>query len=94
MPTLVIRGDSDKLGSLEDNQRLVDELSSNVKRYVEIEQAGHMIQYETNNTKFYQAIVEFLERSNSDYVSMSQWCQSRNPALPIFLTTHKLTTVP
>ncbi|MCB1863532.1 MAG: alpha/beta fold hydrolase [Gammaproteobacteria bacterium] len=61
VPTLVIRGDSDKLGSLEDNQRLVDELGSNVKRYVEIEQAGHMIQYETNNTKFYQAIVEFLE---------------------------------
>lgn len=55
-----IGGDSDKLGSREDNQRLVADLVSKEKRYVEIERAGHMIQYDKNNRVFYQAIADFL----------------------------------
>ena len=61
VPTLVIRGDSDTLGGREDNQKLVSDLGSTEKRYVEIERAGHMIQYEKSNTAFYQAIADFLD---------------------------------
>lgn len=32
-----------------------------MKKYVEIEQAGHMIQFEKNNTDLYRSIAEFLE---------------------------------
>jgi pimeloyl-ACP methyl ester carboxylesterase len=60
VPTLVIRGESDTLARRDDNQQLVQDLGSTVKRYVEIEQAGHMIQFEKNNTAFYAAIAEFL----------------------------------
>ena len=63
VPTLVIRGDSDTLATREDNQRLVTELRSPVKQYVEIEQAGHMIQFEKNNVVLYQAIADFLEQT-------------------------------
>ncbi len=61
VPTLVIRGESDTLASREDNQQLVQDLGSTAKQYVEIERAGHMIQFEKNNTEFYRAIAEFLE---------------------------------
>lgn len=61
VPTLVIRGESDTLASREDNQQLLQDLGSTAKQYVEIEQAGHMIQFEKNNTEFYRAIAEFLE---------------------------------
>jgi pimeloyl-ACP methyl ester carboxylesterase len=61
VPTLVIRGESDTLASRADNQQLLRDLGSTVKQYVEIEQAGHMIQFEQNNTAFYRAIAEFLE---------------------------------
>lgn len=61
VPTLVIRGESDTLATREDNQQLLDDLGSTVKAYVEIEQAGHMIQFEKNNQAFYRAIAEFLE---------------------------------
>jgi len=64
VPTLVIRGDSDKLASREDNQRLVADLGSEVKQYVEIEQAGHMVQFEKNNVTLYQSIADFLERTD------------------------------
>ena len=63
VPTLVIRGESDTLARRDDNQQLLQDLGSTVKRYVEIEQAGHMIQFERNNTAFYRAIAEFLESS-------------------------------
>lgn len=63
VPTLVIRGESDTLATREDNQRLLDDLGSTVKQYVEIEQAGHMIQFERNNTEFYRHIASFLEQS-------------------------------
>ena len=61
VPTLVIRGESDTLGSREDNQKLVADLGSKEKKYVEIAEAGHMIQYEKSNATFYQAIAEFLD---------------------------------
>jgi pimeloyl-ACP methyl ester carboxylesterase len=61
VPTLVIRGELDTLASRADNQQLLRDLGSNEKKYVEIEQAGHMIQFEQNNTAFYRAIAEFLE---------------------------------
>lgn len=61
VPTLIIRGESDTLASRDDNQQLLRDLGSTVKQYVEIEQAGHMIQFEKNNTELYRAIAEFLE---------------------------------
>lgn len=61
VPTLVIRGESDTLASRDDNQQLLDDLGGTVKKYVEIEQAGHMIQFEKNNTALYRSIAEFLE---------------------------------
>ncbi|MCF7982972.1 MAG: alpha/beta hydrolase [Thiohalocapsa sp.] len=61
VPTLVIRGETDSLASREDNQQLLNDLGSTEKKYVEIEQAGHMIQFEKNNKAFYRAIAEFLE---------------------------------
>jgi pimeloyl-ACP methyl ester carboxylesterase len=61
VPTLVIRGESDTLSTREDNQQLLEDLGSTVKQYVEVEQAGHMIQFEKNNAALYQAIAEFLE---------------------------------
>jgi alpha-beta hydrolase superfamily lysophospholipase len=64
VPTLVIRGESDTLARRDDNQQLLQDLGSTVKRYVEMEQAGHMIQFETNNTTFYRATAEFLESSD------------------------------
>jgi alpha-beta hydrolase superfamily lysophospholipase len=63
VPTLVIRGESDTLATREDNQRLLNDLGSTVKQYVEIQQAGHMIQFEKNNVAFYQSIAEFLEQT-------------------------------
>jgi pimeloyl-ACP methyl ester carboxylesterase len=60
-PTLIIRGESDTLARRDDNQQLLDDLGSTEKQYVEIEQAGHMIQFEKNNRAFYRAIAEFLE---------------------------------
>lgn len=62
VPTLVIRGDSDTLASREDNKQLVEDLGSAVKQYVEIEQAGHLIQFERNNTALYRSIATFLEQ--------------------------------
>ena len=64
MPTLVIRGESDTLATREDNQQLLEDLGSTVKAYVEIEQAGHLIQFEKNDTAFYQAIADFLGQAN------------------------------
>lgn len=61
VPTLVIRGDSDTLATREDNQKLVADLGSKEKKYVEIAEAGHMIQYEKNNAAFYRAIADFLD---------------------------------
>jgi pimeloyl-ACP methyl ester carboxylesterase len=63
VPTLVIRGESDTLASRDDNQQLLADLGSTEKQYVEIEQAGHMIQFEKNNTAFYRSIAKFLEPS-------------------------------
>ena len=61
VPTLVIRGESDTLATREDNQQLLEDLGSTVKQYVEIEQAGHLIQFEKYNTALYRSIAEFLE---------------------------------
>lgn len=61
VPILVIRGDSDKIGTREDNQALMEALGSEVKEYVEIPNAGHMLQFEKTNTQFYKALQDFLE---------------------------------
>ena len=62
VPTLVIRGETDTLGSREDNQQLLDDLGSEVKTYVEIENAGHMMHFEKNNIEFYSAVEAFLSQ--------------------------------
>jgi pimeloyl-ACP methyl ester carboxylesterase len=62
VPTLVIRGETDTLGSREDNKQLLDDLGSRFKAYVEIEKAGHMMHFEKNNTKFYSAVEDFLSQ--------------------------------
>ncbi len=58
----MIRGESDTLATREDNQQLLQDLGSAEKQYVEIEQAGHMIQFEKNNREFYRSIAAFLEQ--------------------------------
>lgn len=62
VPTLVIRGETDKLGSHEDNQQLLEAIGSKAKQYVEIPNAGHMIHFEKSNTKFYKALEDFLNQ--------------------------------
>ena len=61
VPTVVMRGDSDRLCGRKDNQKLIADLGSKEKRYVEIERAGHMIQDEKSNAAFYNAIGNFLD---------------------------------
>jgi alpha-beta hydrolase superfamily lysophospholipase len=61
VPTLVMRGDSDRLCGRKDNQKLMADLGSKEKRFVEIERAGHMIQYEKSNAASYNAIANLLD---------------------------------
>jgi pimeloyl-ACP methyl ester carboxylesterase len=61
VPTLVIRGALDTFGTREDCQLLTDELGSEVKQFVEIPNASHMIPYEKANVQFFKAVKEFLE---------------------------------
>ena len=65
MPTLVIRGTADTFATEADNQALMDALGSSEKRYVEIPDSGHFLQFETSNTSFYKEIQSFLEGSDS-----------------------------
>ena len=61
IPTLVIRGEYDKVATREDNKLLVEELASDVKKYVEIPNASHIISYEKANIQFFKAVKDFLE---------------------------------
>jgi pimeloyl-ACP methyl ester carboxylesterase len=61
MPTLVIRGDADTYAEREESGRLLDVLGSTVKKYVEIPNAGHFLQFENVNLQFYDAVQKFLE---------------------------------
>jgi pimeloyl-ACP methyl ester carboxylesterase len=61
VPTLVIRGDADTWATREDNQQLIDALGSTVKKYVEIPNGGHFLQFENVNMQFYQELQNFLE---------------------------------
>jgi len=61
VPTLVIRGDLDKFGTTEDSKVLTNELGSEVKKFVEIPNASHMIPYEKANIEFFKTVRGFLE---------------------------------
>ena len=61
VPTLVIRGAFDAWSTQADSQLLTKELGSEVKQYVEIPNASHMIQYQKANIQFFKAIKDFLE---------------------------------
>jgi pimeloyl-ACP methyl ester carboxylesterase len=61
VPTLVIRGAFDTFSTREDCQALTNDLGSQVKKFVEIPNASHMIPYEKANTTFYKAVRDFLE---------------------------------
>ena len=61
VPSLVIRGDADTWATREDNQQLIDALGSTVKKYVEIPNGGHFLQFENINMQFYQELQNFLE---------------------------------
>lgn len=62
VPTLIIRGDHDTMSIQEDSQLLLETLGSDVKEYVEIHKAGHLIPWEQSNKEFYRAVRIFLER--------------------------------
>ena len=61
MPTLVIRGELDTYATQEDSQLLLEALGSEVKEYVEIPNAGHLIPWEQTNREFFAAVRAFLE---------------------------------
>lgn len=61
MPTLVIRGELDTYATQEDSQLLLEALGSEVKEYVEIANAGHLIPWEQTNREFFAAVRAFLE---------------------------------
>ena len=61
VPTLVIRGALDPFSTQADSQLLTKELGSEVKQYIEIPNASHMIQYEKANIQFFKAVKDFLE---------------------------------
>ena len=60
VPTLIIRGELDKIAPLEDNEMLLATLASNEKKLVTIPGAGHMNPMENTNKQFYQALENFL----------------------------------
>jgi len=61
VPTLVIRGTLDTFGTSQDCQMLTNELGSEVRQFVEIPNASHMIPYEKTNLQFFKAVRDFLE---------------------------------
>ena len=64
VPTLVIRGANDIVGSAADNQRLLGQLGSEIKEFVEIPEGSHYIFFEKAGVPFYDAVLEFLEEGN------------------------------
>jgi alpha-beta hydrolase superfamily lysophospholipase len=61
VPTLVIRGALDTFGTSQDCQLLTDELGSEVKQFVEIPAASHLVSFEKANLQFFKAVKDFLE---------------------------------
>jgi alpha-beta hydrolase superfamily lysophospholipase len=61
VPTLVIRGALDTFATQGDSQLLMTEITSEVKQYIEIPNAGHFMQYEKVNVQFFKALKDFLE---------------------------------
>jgi pimeloyl-ACP methyl ester carboxylesterase len=61
VPTLVIRGANDIVGSAEDSQEFVERLGSKVKEFIEIPEGSHYLFYEKANAEFFDAVKEFLE---------------------------------
>jgi pimeloyl-ACP methyl ester carboxylesterase len=61
VPTLVIRGALDTFATREDSQLLTKDIGSEVKQYIEIPDAGHLMQYEKVNVQFFKAVKDFLE---------------------------------
>jgi pimeloyl-ACP methyl ester carboxylesterase len=53
VPTLVIRGVHDTFATQRDSQLLVEELGSEVKQYVEIPDASHLLPYEKGNAQYF-----------------------------------------
>ncbi len=51
----------DTFATREDNQLLTREIRTEMKQYVEIANAGHLMQYETVNVQFFKAVRDFLE---------------------------------
>ena len=60
VPTLIIRGETDTVAPLKDNQALLAALASDEKKLVTIPGAGHWNQMEKTNTQFYKEIEDFL----------------------------------
>jgi pimeloyl-ACP methyl ester carboxylesterase len=62
VPTLVIRGALDTFSTEEDCKLLTEQLGSEIKDFVNIPNASHMVPYEKTNVKFFKAVKNFLER--------------------------------
>jgi pimeloyl-ACP methyl ester carboxylesterase len=63
VPTLVIRGALDTFGSTADSQRLVEEIGSPAKKFVEIPGGSHMLPYERVSGAFFLTVQAFLEEN-------------------------------
>jgi len=59
-PTLIIRGENDRIASLEDNQALLGALASSRKNLVSIPDGGHFLQYEPVSGIFIKELLNFL----------------------------------
>jgi pimeloyl-ACP methyl ester carboxylesterase len=62
VPTLVIRGAFDTYSIEEDCKLLTEQLGSEIKNFVNIPNASHMIPYEKANLEFYETVKAFLEK--------------------------------
>lgn len=60
VPSLVIRGELDKLASADDNEALLEALSSQHKKLVTIPNTGHLYHWEKTYALTYSAITDFL----------------------------------
>jgi pimeloyl-ACP methyl ester carboxylesterase len=61
VPTLVVRGVNDTFGTAADSRRLVEEIASPMKKFLEIAGGSHLLPYERVNQAFFQAVQAFLE---------------------------------
>jgi alpha-beta hydrolase superfamily lysophospholipase len=66
MPVLLIRGDDDTTSTDTDTKNLLDKIASRKKGYQVISPGSHFLCVENNRTKLYQAMNEFLRRTDLD----------------------------